>query len=57
MNQAGIITTIDEALQRFATRDLIAGHEIVDFLLDLRLAVLDDSELRELLEQEVQPTA
>lgn len=57
MNQTGIITTIDEALQRFAARDLIAGHEIVDFLLDLRLAVFDDSELRELLEQEVQPTA
>ncbi len=57
MNQTGIITTIDEALQRFAARDLIAGHEVVDFLLDLRLAVLDDSELRELLEQEVQPTA
>lgn len=57
MNQTGIITTIDEALHRFAARDLIAGHEVVDFLLDLRLSVLDDSELRELLEQEAQPTA
>jgi len=57
MNQAGTVTLIDEALQRFATRDLVAGHEIVDFLLDLRIAVLDDTELRELLEQEAQPTA
>jgi hypothetical protein len=57
MNQAGIVTVIDEALQRFATRDLVAGHEVVDFLLDLRFAVLDDNELRELLEQESQPTA
>lgn len=56
MNQTGVVTMIDEALARFAARDLIAGHEVVDFLLDLRLAVLDDSELRELLEQEVQPT-
>jgi hypothetical protein len=56
MNQAGVVTTIDEALQRFASRDLVAGHEVVDFLLDLRIAVLDDSELRELLEQESQPT-
>ncbi|HTU60854.1 MAG TPA: hypothetical protein VMF89_20520 [Polyangiales bacterium] len=57
MNQAGVVTTIDEALQRFASRDLVAGHEVVDFLLDLRIAVLDDSELRDLLEQESQPTA
>jgi hypothetical protein len=57
MNQAGTVTMIDEALQRFAARDLVAGHEVVDFLLDLRIAVLDDSELQELLEQESQPTA
>ena len=57
MNQAGILNTIDAALNRFAARDLVAGHEVVDALLDIRLAVLDDSELRELLEQEVQPTA
>ncbi len=57
MNQAGTVTMIDEALQRFASRDLVAGHEIVDFLLDLSIAVLDDRELRELLEQESQPTA
>ena len=57
MNQATIVTTIDEALHRFSTRDLVAGHEVIDFLLDLRIAVLDDSELRELLEQEAQPTS
>lgn len=57
MNQTGIVTMIDEALERFAARDLIAGHEVVDYLLDLRLAVLDDSELRELLEDAAQPTA
>ena len=57
MNQASIVTMIDGALERFAARDLVAGHEVVDFLLDLRLAVFDDSELRELLEQETAPTA
>ena len=57
MNQTGIVTMIDGALARFAARDLIAGHEVVDYLLDLRTAVLDDSELRELLEDAAQPTA
>jgi hypothetical protein len=28
---------IDAALQRFGTRSLVAGSEVVDFLLDLRL--------------------
>ena len=55
MNQTSIATIIDEGLERFAARDLVAGHEVVDFLLDLRLAVFDDSELRELLEQETAP--
>ena len=57
MNQTAIVATIDQALARFAARDLVAGHEVVDFLLDLRIAVLDDSELRALLEQESQPSA
>ena len=57
MNQTTIVAMIDEALERFSARELIAGHEIVDFLLDMRSAALDDSELRELLESESQPTA
>ncbi len=57
MNQTSIVALIDGALGRYAARDLIAGHEVVDFLLDLRLAVFDDSELRELLEQETAPSA
>jgi len=57
MNQDRIVSMIDESLQRYAARDLIAGQEIVDFLLDLRLAVLDDSELQQLLDDERQPTA
>jgi hypothetical protein len=48
---------IDEAIERFAARDLVASHEIVDTLLDLRIAVLDDSELHALIEHEAQPTA
>jgi len=36
---------IDEALQRFAHRQLIAGSEVVDFLLDLRAAVTADAVL------------
>jgi hypothetical protein len=57
MNQTGIVAMIDEALERFAARELIASHEIVDFLLDMRIAALDDSELQQLLEAESQPTA
>ena len=31
-----LLEIIDEALQRFGGRDLVASTEIVDFLLDLR---------------------
>jgi hypothetical protein len=55
MDQAGIVTIIDEALERYAGRDLIAASEIVDFLLDLRSAVVSDDAIRELIEQERQP--
>ncbi len=56
MEQAGIVSIIDEALERYASRDLIAGSEIVDFLLDLRSAVVSDEALAALIEQEAQPT-
>ena len=56
MEQAGIVSIIDEALERYASRDLISGSEIVDFLLDLRSAVVSDAALAALIEQESQPT-
>ena len=40
MDQAGIVTLIDEALERFAGRDLVSSTEVVDLLLDLRLLLL-----------------
>jgi len=55
MNQDRIVHLIDVALERFASRDLIATNEVLDVLLDLRIAVLDDSALEALLEQESQP--
>jgi hypothetical protein len=55
MDQAGIVTLIDEALERYAARDLIAASELVDFLLDLRSAVVSDDAIRELIESEQQP--
>lgn len=55
MDQAGIVTIIDEALERFAARDLIAASEMVDFLLDLRSAVVSDAALAALIESETQP--
>jgi hypothetical protein len=55
MEQAGIVSIIDEALERYASRDLIAASEIVDFLLDLRSAVVSDEALAQLIEQESQP--
>ena len=55
MDQAGIVSIIDEALERYASRDLIAASEIVDFLLDLRSAVVSDAALAALIESETQP--
>jgi hypothetical protein len=44
---------IDGALGRFAVRDLVSSTEVLDFLLDLRLAALRvDDELRQLIEAE-----
>ena len=56
MDQAGIVTMIDEALERFAGRDLITASEMVDFLLDLRSAVVSDAALAALIDSETQPT-
>lgn len=54
MNQDEMVRQIDEALERFAGRDLVASAEVVDFLLDLRLAALaePDAALERLLEEE-----
>ncbi|HYL53160.1 MAG TPA: hypothetical protein VEZ15_14405 [Acidimicrobiia bacterium] len=56
MDQAGVVNVIDEALERFSSRDLIAASEVVDFLLDLRSAVVSDAALAALIEAETQPT-
>lgn len=56
MDQAGIVSIVDEALERFSSRDLIAASEIVDFMLDLRSAVVSDAALAALIEAETQPT-
>ncbi|GIU88863.1 MAG: hypothetical protein KatS3mg009_3378 [Acidimicrobiia bacterium] len=55
MDQAGLVTLIDEALERFASRDLVSSGEVVDFLLDLRTAVVSDAALAALIEAESQP--
>src|SRR3954453_4764833 len=56
MDRPGIVTLIDEALERFAVRERVSGGEVVDFLLDLRSAVVSAEALRPLLEEEAQPT-
>jgi len=56
MDQAGVVNIIDEALERFSSRDLIAASKVVDFLLDLRSAVVSDAALAALIEAETQPT-
>jgi hypothetical protein len=44
---------LDEALERFGGRDLVAASEITDLLLDLRLALVEDGDpLEELLAPE-----
>jgi hypothetical protein len=50
-----IVDVIDEALGRFAARDLVSGAEVVDFLLDLRLIAEEPDALSRLLEEESQP--
>jgi hypothetical protein len=54
-----LVAAIDESLERFGSRDLVSGSEVVDFLLDLRLTVVNSSDraLAQLLEEERQPTA
>ena len=56
MANSRLVSLIDVALERFASRDLIASNELLDVLLDLRIAALDDAALEQLLEQESQPT-
>jgi hypothetical protein len=56
MDQPGIVTLIDEAIERFAVRERVTAGEGVDFLLDLRSAVVSDEALRTLLQEEAQPT-
>ena len=55
MEQAELVVLIDEALERFAGRDLVSSTEIVDLLLDLRSAVVSDAALAALIEAEAQP--
>ncbi len=45
---------IDEALERFASRDLLSGSEIVDFLLDMRSAIVSDAAIAALIESETE---
>ncbi|MFI5046383.1 MAG: hypothetical protein ACHQIG_04915 [Acidimicrobiia bacterium] len=58
--RAQLTDVVDEALQRFRGRDLVASVEIVDVLLDIRLLLLDpeipDEALQELLDEPA-PTA
>lgn len=51
-----LTTQIDEALERFGSRDLVSGSEVLDFLLDLRLSLLEPDPFEQLLEEEPQPT-
>ncbi len=44
MDQVRITEMIDSALIDFRGRDLISGSEILDFLLDLRIAATEDSD-------------
>jgi hypothetical protein len=56
VDQLALKDMIDSALESFATRDLVSGAEVMDFLLDLRLAIPDTpAELEQLLEEESQP--
>ncbi len=56
-DQIALVSMIDAALERFGSRDLVSGAEVLDFLLDLRLAIPGTPDaLEQLLEEESQPT-
>ncbi len=56
-DQTALVSMIDGALERFGSRDLVSGAEVLDFLLDLRLAIPGTPDaLEQLLEEESQPT-
>ncbi|HEX5588371.1 MAG TPA: hypothetical protein VFZ17_13745 [Acidimicrobiia bacterium] len=62
MGREQLTQVVDEALERFRGRDLVASAEVVDVLLDLRLLLLDseeipDAALAELLEEPAPTTA
>jgi hypothetical protein len=40
MDEQALTSRIDEALEQYRSRDLVAASEIVDLLLDLRLMLL-----------------
>ena len=48
-NAPELCALIDDALERFRGRTIVNGSEVVDFLLDLRLAVDFDARLEALL--------
>ena len=58
---ARLTQVVDEALERFRGRDLVASAEVVDVLLDLRLLLdadsIPDEALNELLEEPTPSTA
>jgi hypothetical protein len=55
MDQAGIVTLIDEALERFAGRDIVSSAEVLDLLLDMRSAAVSDAAIAALIDSEAQP--
>ncbi len=56
-DQTALVSMIDGALERFGSRDLVSGAEVLDFLFDLRLAIPGTPDaLEQLLEEESQPT-
>ena len=57
MNTQELTNVIDEALERFRGRDLVASAEVQDVLLDLRLLLIDDGSLEQLLDEPAPVTA
>ena len=51
MNTQELTNVIDEALERFRGRDLVASAEVQDVLLDLRLLLLDAGDIEQLLDE------
>jgi hypothetical protein len=51
MNTQALTQVVDDALDRFRSRELVSSAEVVDVLLDLRLLLLEVETLEDMIDE------